>query len=64
MIKETMKLALDEFENQKAGLEEVGITDHNINKLITTLRQSINQLEKEDKWKDFDSNIHSRWLED
>lgn len=59
-----MQMALDEFENQKAGLEEVGITDHNINKLITTLRQSINQLEKEDKWKDFDSNIHSRWLED
>lgn len=46
-MKEALKLALAEFENQRAGLEEDGITDHSLDELITAIKEALAQPEQE-----------------
>ena len=47
MSKKAMKLALEEFKNQKAGLEEVGITDHSLDELIKALEEALAKQEQD-----------------
>lgn len=39
--RKALEVALAEFENQKAGLEEVGVTDHSLDELITTIKEAL-----------------------
>ena len=43
---EALKLALAEFENQREGLEEVGITDHSLNDLIAAIKEALQSNEQ------------------
>jgi hypothetical protein len=43
---EALKLSLAEFENQRDGLEEAGVTDYSIDELITTIKEALAQPEQ------------------
>jgi len=63
MSKEAMKLALDEFKNQRAGLEEVGITDHSLDELIKALEEALAKQEQGEPVAVVDANDDGYWAD-